>query len=197
MKSNTYNKVIEDQIDICKDTLINKAKEYATDDLLHNFKTAAVVMGCDPKEALAGMMVKHTISIYDMCRDGKEHDINQWIEKITDHINYLLILKAIVVEELPDKEDESHKYQIATRLFTPVVDNLKEKSVDIPPVKPDLAARILDFSDQIERCAKADCELCPYSDGLKPMIPCEKAFKDDFNSLITDLLNAERKPDAN
>lgn len=104
MNSNAFNKVIEDQIDICKDILVNKAKEYATEDRLHNFKNAAGMMGCDPKEALAGMMAKHTISIYDMCRDGKVYDIDLWKEKITDHINYLLLLKAIVVEEFTDSE---------------------------------------------------------------------------------------------
>lgn len=100
MNSQHFEAVVEEQIRICKDVLIGKAKEYAQDDdRLHNFKNAAGMMGCDPKEALAGMMAKHTISIYDMCRDGEEHSIGLWTEKITDHINYLLLLKAIVMEE--------------------------------------------------------------------------------------------------
>ena len=75
-------------------------KEYATDDdRLHNFKNAAGMMSCDPKEALAGMMAKHTISVYDMCRSCKDYPIELWNEKITDHINYLLLLKAIVEED--------------------------------------------------------------------------------------------------
>lgn len=100
MNSEWFEKVIKEQIKTCEDVLIGKAKEYATDDdRLHNFKNAAGMMSCDPKEALAGMMAKHTISVYDMCRSGKDYPIELWNEKITDHINYLLLLKAIVKEE--------------------------------------------------------------------------------------------------
>lgn len=100
MNSEWFEKVIKEQIKTCEDVLIGKAKEYATDDdRLHNFKNAAGMMSCDPKEALAGMMAKHTISVYDMCRSGKDYPIELWNEKITDHINYLLLLKAVVKEE--------------------------------------------------------------------------------------------------
>lgn len=100
MNSEWFEKVIKEQIKTCEDVLIGKAKEYATDDdRLHNFKNAAGMMSCDPKEALAGMMAKHTISVYDMCRSGKDYPIELWNEKITDHINYLLLLKAIVEED--------------------------------------------------------------------------------------------------
>lgn len=100
MNSEWFEKVIKEQIGTCEDVLIGKAKEYATDDdRLHNFKNAAGMMSCDPKEALAGMMAKHTISVYDMCRSGKDYPIELWNEKITDHINYLLLLKAIVEED--------------------------------------------------------------------------------------------------
>jgi hypothetical protein len=47
------------------------------------------------------MMAKHTISIYDMCygdRNGKTYSLELWDEKITDSINYLLLLKALVTE---------------------------------------------------------------------------------------------------
>ena len=77
-----------------------KGEEYATDnDRLHNFKVAAGVQGITVKEALAGMMAKHTTSIYDMIADGKTHSAEKWDEKILDHINYLILLRAILVEE--------------------------------------------------------------------------------------------------
>lgn len=104
MTTENFNKAVEAQILRCTDILCKKASEYATEDRLHNFKNAAGMMGCDPKEALAGMMAKHTISIYDMCRSGRDdYPLNLWEEKITDHINYLLLLKALVVEEINDK----------------------------------------------------------------------------------------------
>lgn len=78
----------------------SKSDEYATDtDRLHNFKVAAGMQGITVKEALAGMMAKHTTSIYDMIGDGKDHSLEKWDEKIIDHINYLILLRAILVEE--------------------------------------------------------------------------------------------------
>ena len=77
-----------------------KGEEYATDnDRLHNFKVAAGVQGITVKEALSGMMAKHTVSVYDMIADGKDHPLEKLDEKILDHINYLILLRAIVVEE--------------------------------------------------------------------------------------------------
>lgn len=100
MNQKVFNTVIKDQIEKCLNTLGVKATEYAeNDDRLHNFKNAAGMMNCDPKEALAGMMAKHTISIYDMCRSGESYPLSLWEEKIGDHINYLLLLKALIVED--------------------------------------------------------------------------------------------------
>lgn len=111
MKSEQFEKIIEEQIETCKGILLKKAGEYATGgDRLHNFKAAAGMMGCAPTEALAGMMAKHTISIYDMCRSGHSYPMELWNEKITDHINYLLLLKAAVVAEsetIGEKENNS------------------------------------------------------------------------------------------
>lgn len=100
MRTEQFEKIVEEQIETCKGILLKKAGEYATGgDRLHNFKAAAGMMGCNPTEALAGMMAKHTISIYDMCRSGHFYPMELWNEKITDHINYLLLLKAAVVAE--------------------------------------------------------------------------------------------------
>ena len=46
------------------------------------------------------MMSKHVISLYDMCYSSLLHfDMDQWDEKITDCINYLILLKALVKED--------------------------------------------------------------------------------------------------
>ena len=46
------------------------------------------------------MMSKHVVSLYDMCYSTLLHfDMEQWDEKITDCINYLILLKALVKEE--------------------------------------------------------------------------------------------------
>ena len=100
MNTAEFVEVVKDQYLHCCDVLIGKSEEYASDaERLHNFFAAAGMMGCDPKEALAGMMAKHTISIYDMCRSGLQYPMELWEEKITDHINYLFLLKAVVEDE--------------------------------------------------------------------------------------------------
>ena len=63
-----------------------------------------MIQGCTMKQALAGMMAKHTISIYDMCQGG-EYTHAKWIEKITDNINYLILLRAMIEE---DYKEEGH-----------------------------------------------------------------------------------------
>lgn len=100
MNTAEFVEVVKDQYLHCCDVLIGKSEEYASDaERLHNFFAAAGMMGCDPKEALAGMMAKHTISVYDMCRSGLQYPKELWEEKITDHINYLFLLRAVVEDE--------------------------------------------------------------------------------------------------
>ena len=86
---------------LCADTLQKKTKEYTGDDTdrLGAFKAAAALQHTTPERALAGMLAKHIVSLYDMCfDDGAGYDIGTWDEKITDSLNYLFLLKAIVKE---------------------------------------------------------------------------------------------------
>lgn len=99
MTAEEFDKLLVAQLELTRDILGVKAKEYATSDRLHNFKIAAELQGFTPMEALAGMMAKHTVSVYDMATSGDIYPLAQWEEKITDHINYLILLKAIAIEE--------------------------------------------------------------------------------------------------
>lgn len=103
---NEFNDVVIRQMEHCKSLLVTKGNEYAPEamtnveiDRLAHFKKAATLMRTTPKIALMGMLVKHYISIMDMSMDDKDYPVEQWSEKITDSINYLLILRAIVEEE--------------------------------------------------------------------------------------------------
>ena len=101
MTQEKFNVVFELQMRKCADILAHKKKEYTGDNLdrLSAFKIAAALQNCDPKGALAGMMSKHIVSLYDMCYSTLLHfDMEQWDEKITDCINYLILLKALVKE---------------------------------------------------------------------------------------------------
>ena len=109
MKTPEFNDIITAMLNHCTETLITKAKEYATDDRLHNFKQAAHLQGITPMQALGGMMAKHTVSVYDMIASGETYPLELWEEKIGDSINYLLLLWAMVNEEagvLPFTEDD-------------------------------------------------------------------------------------------
>lgn len=100
MNNHNFNTNVQDTLGRCEDTLIKKAKEYASDkDRLHNFVQAAHLQGITPRQALAGMMAKHTVSVYDMAMSDQEYSAEQWDEKIGDHLNYLLILRAMVADE--------------------------------------------------------------------------------------------------
>lgn len=99
MDTQTFERLLDEQVGRCKDVLVHKAKEYATGDRLHNFRVAADLQGCTAIQALSGMMAKHTVSVYDMCESGKDYPIDLWQEKITDSINYMLLLNALVRED--------------------------------------------------------------------------------------------------
>ncbi len=102
MDTKTFEMIIDERLEKCKSVLVNKAKEYATEDRLHNFKVAAKLQNCNPVTALAGMMCKHIVSVYDLIRDN-EKGLNihptMWDEKIGDSINYLLLLTALLKEQ--------------------------------------------------------------------------------------------------
>jgi hypothetical protein len=103
MDTETFNAIIQQQMDWCMQKLLVKAVEYAgigeDVDRLHNFRVTAELRDTDMRDALSGMMAKHTVSVYDMCNAIDLDDLSQWDEKIGDHINYLLLLRAIVQEE--------------------------------------------------------------------------------------------------
>ena len=101
MTTADFERIFEEQINRSRSVLVSKAKEYATEDRLHTFKVAAALEGKTPEQALAGMMAKHTVSVYDMAESGLAYPIELWQEKITDHINYLFLLNAIVREDMP------------------------------------------------------------------------------------------------
>lgn len=105
MKADQFENILDAQVKRVRDVLVVKAAEYATEDRLANFKKAANLQGISVPEALAGMMAKHTVSIFDMVSSAAEFDLEKWDEKITDHLNYLILLRA-VLEEAPRLNQE-------------------------------------------------------------------------------------------
>lgn len=96
-----FNESVSRQLNYCETLLIHKGMEYAPDDSdrLRAFKVAASLQDESPKQALCGMLAKHIVSVYEMCRSNEQQPVDKWIEKLTDSINYLLILRAMVDDE--------------------------------------------------------------------------------------------------
>ena len=100
MTNQTFEKIVRDQLETCEKLLTVKGEEYSPyADRLLAFKRAAALQGETPAQALCGMLAKHVVSVYDMCMSAGEFSAEKWDEKITDSINYLLLLAAVIREE--------------------------------------------------------------------------------------------------
>jgi len=104
MEAKQFNEIAEARIAHCRTTLIAKGEEYSRDgDRLHNFKTAAVIDDETPEQALWGMAKKHVVSVRDMIKDverGVFPSQKMLDDKITDWINYGLLLEGLFGERL-------------------------------------------------------------------------------------------------
>lgn len=105
MQHDEFDEVFEETVEKSRSVLKSKSDEYSTEDKLHNFKVSAETRGVSNRDALSGMMVKHTTSIYDLLRAEACASLAMWDEKIIDHINYLILLRALVIEELREQQE--------------------------------------------------------------------------------------------
>ena len=114
MEHQKFEKLLNATIKRVRDTLAVKNIEYASStDKLYNFKRSGERRRKTPEEALMGMAEKHFTSIEDIV--GRIEAANQkrglqftirppfltrkkLDEKITDGINYLILLEALIKE---------------------------------------------------------------------------------------------------
>ena len=106
MKFDDFDRLVEYIVcERIKDVMCKKSAEYARDnDKLYNFKRAAEVSKKTPLECLQGMKLKHDVSILDMLADEadptkKPHSRELWEEKISDDINYYILMLALLYEK--------------------------------------------------------------------------------------------------
>ncbi len=104
MDMQTFDRLVEKEIQRMKDVICSKSADYADGtDKLFNFKLAAELDGISPIEALRGMWLKHRCSLrqgLDELLDGKNRRPEAWwIEKLTDDRNYSVLLQALLVEK--------------------------------------------------------------------------------------------------
>lgn len=104
MDNKQFDIVLDNTLTLCRDVMGSKSAEYARGgDKLSNFKKAGRKNNVSPEKALLGMKVKHTVSIEDIIDDldsGKLPSVELLSEKIGDEINYLILLKALVLERI-------------------------------------------------------------------------------------------------
>jgi hypothetical protein len=120
MNAQDFNKVFDATVQKSADVLVKKAEEYADDiDRLQNFKIAASLKQVSPIEALGGMMVKHTVSVYEYLGRSDVPELAAWDEKIIDHINYLILLRALIVEHEQAQEFNlnANNYEFNTNII--------------------------------------------------------------------------------
>ena len=100
MNLSCFEETVSRQIEHCLGVLSDKAHEYVFgEDRLEHFKASATSQNITPKQALWGMANKHIISLSSMCKSDGDYLAEVWQEKITDAINYLLLLWALTQEE--------------------------------------------------------------------------------------------------
>ena len=108
LSNDMFDKYLERRLDEIKRVLGVKAKEYVRNsDRLHNFNVGAIINGTSPFNALAGMLLKHEVSIKDIIQDAhncKEISVAMIEEKLGDGINYLILLEAMLKNQV-DKGD--------------------------------------------------------------------------------------------
>jgi len=117
MNTEQFNQVLEQRISLIRKSLVEKAKEYARDDRLHNFNRLAKLQENPREVSLIHLCDKQYISIHDMIDDLHLHlltdcqcsekmsstDLSLWKEKIGDVINYMILLEAMIEEASLDE----------------------------------------------------------------------------------------------
>ncbi len=100
MLSEEFKDLVRYQFTRCRKVLTQREQIYGDNyDRLIQFKQAGQLMDIPPIQALAGMLSKHTTHLYDMLFDPNERPKEEWEEVITDHINYLVLLRALLEDE--------------------------------------------------------------------------------------------------
>lgn len=136
MTHDEFEEIFDRMIARSHEVLVAKAAEYATEDRLHNFRKAANLLGSNNRQALAGMWVKHIVSVFDLIESEELADQAVWDEKIGDAFNYLILLQAVIDDERKANEAKQLTFvypTISPRTFT----NASYASLKIPHPETD------------------------------------------------------------
>jgi hypothetical protein len=100
MTHKEFNAVVDKELEYVKTLLTSKSKEYDFgQDRFHSFKVGGELQGVSQEKCLLGYLTKHIVSIYDMCNEIENFSYDKFVEKITDYLNYGLLLLGMIAEE--------------------------------------------------------------------------------------------------
>ena len=126
MTREEFTNKVEKRIDLIRQTLLTKHKEYAKDDnVFRNFDEAAggFSLHSTSSEVLWSYMTKHLVSIKDIVADNKPVDTTIVSEKIGDVINYLILLEAMLNQQ-GEKHCKLKEAYEKSKLYNKSVDRL-------------------------------------------------------------------------
>jgi hypothetical protein len=126
MTREDFSRRVEKRIDLVRQSLLTKHKEYAKDDnVFRNFDEAAggLSLHGSSAEVLWSYMTKHLVSIKDIVADNKPVDPAVASEKIGDVINYLILLEAMLNQQ-GEKHCKLKEAYAKSKLYNKSVDRL-------------------------------------------------------------------------
>lgn len=126
MTREDFSNRVEKRIDLVRQSLLTKHKEYAKDDnVFRNFDEAAggLSLHGSSAEVLWSYMTKHLVSIKDIVADKKPVDTAVVSEKIGDVINYLILLEAMLNQQ-GEKHCKLKEAYEKSKLYNKSVDRL-------------------------------------------------------------------------
>lgn len=110
MTTERFNEIVKEELDYVNTLMVKKQKEYNLGtDRLEVFKHGAGITGTTPEEVLFGFQLKHLISLADMIKatgEGKTFTKELWTEKLTDIINYNILLLGVLEDMNRFKEEK-------------------------------------------------------------------------------------------
>ena len=108
MTEDQFDKLVTARLNLTRQTLVIKGKEYRrNNDPLHNFNVAAQLGNTTREKALWGFALKHYVSFMDILNDIEKGNLpteELLSEKVGDLINYLILCEASIKDKIDGKK---------------------------------------------------------------------------------------------
>lgn len=100
MTNERFQELVEQLRGASIDTLLRKNGGYATeDDRLHNFNAGAEISGLTPAQTAWGYLTKHLVALRDKVERNDFTDVDDFLEKCQDSINYIVLIWCLGHED--------------------------------------------------------------------------------------------------